>query len=221
METLTYITDKYGLDVRRRSLIEIPNVTREDLAALFADLGFTRGVEIGTERGAYAEVLCRANPSLTLTCVDAWRRLRGYRDHVDGLKMQRFFEEATERLAPYGVEIVRDVSVTAAATFPDGHFDFCYIDANHAYESVVADLAAWAPKVRVGGMISGHDFLTAKWPARMAVPQAVCGWVDAYEIAPLLIFGAKEKVPGVKRDDGRSWAYVQPAPRQRPAKIRQ
>lgn len=41
--------------------------------------------------------------------------------------------------------------------------DLIFIDALHDYESVKQDIALWWPKVRVGGMLAGHDF-NHKWP---------------------------------------------------------
>jgi len=36
--------------------------------------------------------------------------------------------------------------------------DFAYIDGNHSLKSVTADLGAWWPKVKSGGIICGHDY---------------------------------------------------------------
>jgi hypothetical protein len=41
--------------------------------------------------------------------------------------------------------------------------DLVFIDALHDYESVKQDIALWWPKVRIGGMLCGHDF-NHKWP---------------------------------------------------------
>ncbi|NIL95924.1 MAG: hypothetical protein GTO62_01975, partial [Planctomycetales bacterium] len=59
-------------------------------------------------------------------------------------------------------------------------FDWVYIDANHTYEGVLADLEASLPKVRPGGLICGHDYTdTPAWQAaNFGVVQAVhefCG----------------------------------------------
>jgi|GEM_PF-2614821 len=49
-------------------------------------------------------------------------------------------------------------SVRASRLFPDGGVDFCFIDGDHSYESVSADLRAWWPKIRPGGTLAGHDY---------------------------------------------------------------
>jgi hypothetical protein len=33
-----------------------------------------------------------------------------------------------------------------------------YIDANHTHEEVKKDIQAWLPKIKKGGIISGHDY---------------------------------------------------------------
>jgi hypothetical protein len=47
--------------------------------------------------------------------------------------------------------------------------DSVYIDASHHYAEVMADIGAWRPLVRPGGIIAGHDY----WPAHVGVMDAV------------------------------------------------
>mgnify|MGYP001618009763 CR=1 FL=1 len=210
-KTLEYIRTKYWLGLHQRRMpIEIPNVTRDDFARLTFLLGFTKGVEVGVERGAYSEVLLRENPLLHLSCVDYWRPYVGYRDHVDGRKLAGFYAETAQRLKPFSarISLIRDLSIEAAKAFADGSFDFVYLDGNHAFEYLTADLAAWSPKVRAGGIIAGHDFAKYQWPNQIHVVQVIQGWTDAYEIAPWFVLGRKEKREGELRDEARSWFYV-------------
>lgn len=47
------------------------------------------------------------------------------------------------------------------AAFPDGYFDWVYIDADHSYEGVSRDADAAAPKVKPGGFLLFNDFAHA------------------------------------------------------------
>jgi predicted O-methyltransferase YrrM len=42
--------------------------------------------------------------------------------------------------------------------------DFLYIDADHSYDGVTADLEAWVPHVKPGGLIVGDDYGNAIYP---------------------------------------------------------
>ena len=64
------------------------------------------------------------------------------------------------------VEIIDNISVEAAKQFEDFSLDMVFIDANHAFEYVTADLHAWYGKVKQGGIICGHDverFIGEEW----------------------------------------------------------
>ena len=53
---------------------------------------------------------------------------------------------------------IRMYSADAVKEFPDKHFDWVFIDANHSYEACLEDLRLWAPKVCDDGLLCGHDF---------------------------------------------------------------
>ena len=52
-------------------------------------------------------------------------------------------------------------SEAAAAAVPERSLDLVFVDANHSYESVRADIRVWRSKVRCGGVVAGHDFAPA------------------------------------------------------------
>jgi len=47
---------------------------------------------------------------------------------------------------------------TEAVKVIDEPLDFVYIDANHNYDKVLEDCETWLPKIKSGGIISGHDY---------------------------------------------------------------
>jgi predicted O-methyltransferase YrrM len=58
--------------------------------------------------------------------------------------------------------------------FEDGTLDFVYIDASHDYESVLRNILDWKPKIKVGGMMGGHDY-HPNWPGVMKAVTEVFG----------------------------------------------
>lgn len=61
------------------------------------------------------------------------------------------------------IQLVISDSVAAAELFADESFAWVHIDARHDYASVVADINAWAPKVKPGGWLSGDDYQPDWW----------------------------------------------------------
>lgn len=47
-----------------------------------------------------------------------------------------------------------------------------FLDADHSYEGCSADIKAWAPLVRAGGYLGGHDYRN-QWFEKFGVTQAV------------------------------------------------
>ena len=53
---------------------------------------------------------------------------------------------------------IRKTSVEASKDFPDKSLDAVYIDAEHDEDSVRSDIQTWRPKIKFGGILSGHDY---------------------------------------------------------------
>jgi hypothetical protein len=48
-------------------------------------------------------------------------------------------------------------SISASKIFADGTIDLLFIDAGHQYDEIYKDIKIWLPKVKIGGIICGHD----------------------------------------------------------------
>jgi predicted O-methyltransferase YrrM len=139
--------------------------------------------------------------------IDPWEHYPGYRDHVSPDKLESFREEAQKltKQFPSRAMLMRKYSVDAAKLFGDGALDFVYIDGNHNIQNVIADLAAWTPKVRSGGIIAGHDYRKPKNNIGHHVVEAVNAWTYANRISPWFVLGRKDEP---NRDQNRSWLWV-------------
>jgi predicted O-methyltransferase YrrM len=168
---------------------------RNELAKMFKGIG----AEIGVEQGVFAEEIMKTADKLY--CVDAWQSYRAYRDHVRQSKLDAFYDITKNRLDGLNVEYVRKFSVDAAKDFADGSLDFVYIDANHSYEYVKQDIELWAPKVKSGGIVSGHDYIRRKGQSEYYnVVPAVNEYVAANNLQ-LYVF---------RGDHPPSWAFIKP-----------
>ena len=56
------------------------------------------------------------------------------------------------------VNVIKGDSGLSAEQFEDESIDFMFLDADHVYSRVHSDIMAWLPKIKVGGIISGHDY---------------------------------------------------------------
>lgn len=138
------------------------------------------GAEIGVYDGTTSAALLNGLPRLRLWMVDPWRPYAG--DSELGALDQAAFDRALARAEWWTLAaaerrfILRKPSLEAAERFAAESLDFAFIDANHLYENVCADLRAWWPKIRRGGVLAGHDYgigrdAAGRWGVRRAVDE--------------------------------------------------
>jgi predicted O-methyltransferase YrrM len=80
-----------------------------------------------------------------------------------------------EEIAAGKVVIDLGLSTDALPKFPDATFDWVYIDTDHGYPITAAELEIARTKVKPGGIIAGHDYVTGNWDGgiRYGVVEAV------------------------------------------------
>ena len=121
--------------------------------------------EVGAWRGRTTRALAD-NTLGTVTVVDTWL---GSPEQKAELPPEQLFSDFRQNLGDRIGKTVfplRSSSMDAARTLRERGetFDFVFVDADHAYESVRADIEAWRPLVSAGGVLAGHDYQPGIWP---------------------------------------------------------
>jgi hypothetical protein len=141
--------------------------TRQELAKLFQEKKLkNKGVEVGSFKGEYAkEILSCWDGKLYL--VDVWRELdiKEYHDLTNQVNYKSIMADCFDNIKDNEDRcfMIRAKSEHAVDLFEDESLDFVYIDANHKYDAIKQDIELWFPKVRKGGIVSGHDYLKMDW----------------------------------------------------------
>jgi predicted O-methyltransferase YrrM len=133
-------------------------------------------VELGSWKGASAVAMARVLRKWrgTLTCVDTWAADAFYGGVMKGepIPPPTMLDECAGNLVKAELSAtVRFVCATTtdAAKWWTEPIDFLYVDADHSFASVLADLEAWVPHVKPGGLIAGDDYANPAFPGvRMA-----------------------------------------------------
>lgn len=143
------------------------------LSAFMTEQGYKTFVEIGCKEGRTTGHILKNVPDSRVIAIDPWMAQEATPDPTketyadwDFSKIEaEFWENVGEHKDR--CEMLRETSAQAACNIrqPGGpqYFDLIFIDALHDYEHVKQDIALWWPKVRVGGILAGHDF-NHKWP---------------------------------------------------------
>ena len=120
----------------------------------------------------------KGRPDAALYAVDTWAGC----DDIQAGKIaalggpDRLFGRFVENMRKAGVaDFVRPLRMTsteASGQFADESLAAVFIDADHQYKAVRADIRHWYPKVKKGGVIAGHDYVPGR-PTSMGVVRAV------------------------------------------------
>jgi hypothetical protein len=132
--------------------------------------------EIGTWRGDFAQTILSSRRPRTLYLIDPWehrqedaysRAMFGGGDGDGQGEMDAIYAGVLERFRSAiergQIEVKRSRSLDAAASFGDETLDWVYIDGDHTFEAVRADLEAYHRTVKPGGLIAGDDYGLPGW----------------------------------------------------------
>lgn len=127
---------------------------RKDLPH-FLERGGLIGIELGVAGGWYSKRMMETELFSQFYGVDIYGDRHDTAEYIAALKNVGMGK-------PYW--LLRMTFDDALDAFPDQFFDFVYIDGYaHTGENRGKTIFDWYPKVKVGGMIAGHDY-DPKWP---------------------------------------------------------
>lgn len=155
------------------------------LVELLKNVPHKIGAEIGVFEGDTTIRLLSKLPNLErLICVDPFEH---YPEHTKTLNpnkakfhdadFNKVFKTFSDRVKQYGegkdVQIYTMYSVEASNKIADRSLDFAFIDANHSYNYVYMDIMSWLPKIKIGGLLTGHDYKVRGHRGNFGVTKAV------------------------------------------------
>tara|TARA_R110002051_G_scaffold61354_5_gene112543 strand:+ start:20995 stop:22407 length:1413 start_codon:yes stop_codon:yes gene_type:complete len=161
-----------------------------DYSGLYSSMAFdvhdgARIVEVGSWQGKSAIYLANQFKAFGkrahIHCVDTFD---GGTDEFLKSKIQelggpdalhgRFMKNIQRAEVDWMITVHRKPSIQVAAEyFKDESVSAVFIDADHSYEQVKADLEAWYPKVKPGGLIAGHDVVWSDPVSQNGVIRAI------------------------------------------------
>ena len=139
----------------------------KDLDSLVKEHAWRIGAELGVADAPTLLHLLSSNPDLYMIAVDAYDFSYGKGDkHSTGYKQYEldFQTEVKNTVITKLIQFKDRVNLMvlpttiAAENIDDNLLDFVFIDADHRESFARADIAAWIPKVKENGFITGHDW---------------------------------------------------------------
>ena len=117
-------------------------MTRDDLGKVIeGEHNFTRGVELGVQRGLYSKtILSQWTSCKEYHLVDIWAHQENYEDiaNVNQGKQNEIYDSAMKNVAQWKekIHVCRKYTTHCALLYDDDYFDFIYVDARHDFKGV-------------------------------------------------------------------------------------
>lgn len=166
--TMQYRNNELLIDIEKRvqdSIINNPeNKYRDKFFPKLIDLlDLKVGAEIGVDKGEFSKHLLSSKIE-KLFGIDLWMDDFGsdFQEGAYDPSGENRMKVAKDALAldieSERVTLIKLDSRNASGFFNKDSLDFCYLDGDHSLEGIYNDVYLWVPKVRVGGIVAGHDY---------------------------------------------------------------
>lgn len=154
------------------------------------------GAEVGIYMGSHCKRILETTQVSKLFGIDPYMPWNA-EDTMSVNHYDLFYNKVKDKLSYFGerFSLIRNFSIFASKQFYDASLDFVFIDGDHSYAAVKADLESWYDKVRPGGIVAGDDYATR----HPGVPRAVNEF-----------FGKKGLKVNISTEQPRFWWVLKP-----------
>jgi predicted O-methyltransferase YrrM len=134
-------------------------------------------VEIGIWKGGSAAFMgveiFNSGKKLTYDAIDCFAPTEEFGEASDNYEQAKTNLKSVIDLGV--VNLIKSHSLDIVDSYADESLTLCFIDGSHEYEDVKADLIAWLPKVKKGGILAGHDYVNTTQPGVRRAADEVLG----------------------------------------------
>ncbi|MDH5608014.1 MAG: class I SAM-dependent methyltransferase [Cyclobacteriaceae bacterium] len=141
---------------------------RMDLLQLLPHDGVV--AEIGVAQGEFSDAIIEICHPSKLHLVDVWHSERYHISNQEKITSRHKTAVQNGQL-----EFNIGLSTEVVHSFQDHYFDWIYLDTDHSYALTKQELKLYQHKIKPGGMICGHDYISGNWKGlkRYGVIEAV------------------------------------------------
>jgi len=154
----------FKIEQNEINVVPVPGIAGSQIPFLLDRSRDLIGIEVGCAFGDSAEHFLK-NLRGKLHSIDPYENYVDWNyDVLDDKVNSSNYMRMLEKTKPYGERFVlhKQFSDDAVNNFENNSIDYIFIDGMHTYEQVLKDCINYYPKLKPGGLFSGHDYYAIK-----------------------------------------------------------